>query len=133
MGVVLKNKIHIIDNLYKVSGFMETVNDNMEVEVGMGNNRVNPKPSETISYMKIRNTNPDMKMQIRLAKAGKEKRCITLGPGEECDAVSIFFQGAEAPTYHMEAVNYVQQMLQNVFDVSLMDNADYTNSEQIRY
>lgn len=131
-GVVLKGKTHIFERKYKVNGFMKTINRKIEVEVGAGNNQINPKDSEFITYAKLSNIG-DMNIKVRLGKNGKEARVIDLGPNEKYNTISIFFTGTDAAQYQLEAVDYIRTMLSNFYEIPLLKDPDYTNSEQHVY
>ena len=131
-GVVLKGKTHIIERKYKVNGFMKTINGKINVEVGAGNNQINPKDSEFTTYAKLQNMS-DMNIRIRLGKNGKEARTIELGPNEKYNTISIFFTGLDACQYQLEAANYIRDMLTGFYDIPLLKDPDYTNTEQHIY
>jgi hypothetical protein len=131
-GVVLKGKTHIIERKYKVNGFMKTVNGKMEIEVGAGNNQINPKDSEFITYAKLRNLG-DLNIKVRFGKNGKEARTINLGPNEDYNTISIFFTGTDAAQYQLEAVSYIRDMLTGFYDIPLLKDPDYRNTEQHTY
>ena len=131
-GVVLKGKTHIIERKYKVNGFMKTINSKLEIEVGAGNNQINPKDSEFITYAKLQNTG-DLNIKVRLGKNGKEAKTIELGPNEKYNSISIFFTGTDAAQYQLECVDYIREMLSGFYDIPMLSEPDYRNSEQHTY
>lgn len=131
-GVVLKGKTHIIERKFKVNGFMKTINNKLQIEVGAGNNQINPKDSEFMTYAKLQNTG-DLNIKVRLGKNGKESRTINLGPNEDYNSISIFFTGTDAAQYQLECVDYIREMLSGFYDIPLLENANYRNAEQHTY
>lgn len=128
-GVILKGKTHILERKYKVNGFMKTINHQLQVEVGAGNNQINPKKSEIITYYKLENIG-DLNIKVRFSKNGKEARPIPLGPNEQYNGLTIFFQGIGSESYALEAFNYYVSMLNSFYEVQPLKFADYTNSEE---
>jgi len=127
-GVILKGKTHIIERKYKVNGFMKTINNQIQVEVGAGNNQINPKKSEVITYMKFENIG-DLNIRVRFSKNGKEAKPIPLGPNEKYNGITIFFQGQGTESYALEALQYYSSMLNNFYEVQPLKFADYSNTE----
>lgn len=128
-GVILKGKTHIIDRKYKVNGFMKTINKQIQVEMGAGNNQINPKKSEVITYFKLENIG-DMNIRVRFSKNGKEARPIDLGPNEKYNGFTVFFQGQGTESYALETFKYYLDMLSGFYEVQPLKYADYTNTEE---
>ena len=128
-GVILKGKTHIIERKYKVNGFMKTINRQLQAEVGAGNNQINPKKSEVMTYVKLENIG-DLNIKVRFSKNGKEARPIQLGPDEKYNGITIFFQGQGTESYALEAMKYYVDMLTGFYEVQPLKFADYTNTEE---
>lgn len=128
-GVILKGKTHIIERKYKVNGFMKTINRQIQVEAGAGNNQINPKKSEVMTYMKLENIG-DLNIKVRFSKNGKEARCIPLGPDETYNGITIFFQGQGSENYVMEALEYYRNIFNSFYEMQPLQYADYTNTEE---
>ena len=128
-GVILKGKTHIIERKYKVNGFMKTINRQLQAEVGAGNNQINPKKSEVMTYVKLENIG-DLNIKVRFSKNGKEARPIPLGPDEKYNGITIFFQGMGSESYLLEALQYYNYMLNSFYEVQPLKYADYTNTEE---
>ena len=124
MGEFLKEKVHIINKRYKVTGLMKQINDNMSVEVGMGNDQINPKESSTKTYLKLKNTG-DLDIQVRFSKQrglneGPSKEFVKLGPNEKYDAVEIYFTGKDSGNYALEFSKYCFEILSQRFQNSTL-------------
>ena len=128
-GVILKGKTHIIARKYKVNGFMKTINRQIQVEMGAGNNQINPKKSEVMTYFKLENIG-NLNIRVRFSKNGKEARPIPLGPDEKYNGITIFFQAEGTECYALETYKYYLDMLSGFYEVQPLKFADYTNTEE---
>lgn len=133
-GIILKGKTHIIDRVYKVNGYMETINHSIQVEAGAGNNQIVPKPKDLTVYSKITNIGKDVKVFVRFGKNGKERTTsINLGPDEKYNSIALFIQGEQAPGYMMSTLDFWRGFLSDRYEFQRLTDADYTNTEEHNY
>lgn len=124
MSEYLKEKVHTIDKKFKITGLLKTIDQNMSVEVGMGNNQINPKEDQIKTYLKIKSTG-DLGLQIRFSKQSgyydaPSKKFINIGPNEKYDSVEIFFNGKDSGSYALEFSKYCFEILSQRFQNSTL-------------
>jgi hypothetical protein len=126
--IIYKEKTHIIDRVYKVTGYMKTINKQLNVECGVGNNQIIPKESDCTSYIKLQNLG-DLNIKVRFGRNGKEmEKSIKIGGKDsDYDSISIYFTGQEEIKYSMESIDYFREMMSNNFMIPRLDNPDYTS------
>lgn len=128
-ATILKGKCHIVDKKYKVNGFMKSVNQKLQIEVGAGNNQFDTNINDETTYIKLINKG-DLDIKVRLSKDGKESRFIPLSPVDKHNGITIFFTGKEAAAYLREAHEYVDYMINGFYELPRLKDPDYTNDEQ---
>ena len=129
-ATTLKGKCHIVDAKYKVNGFMKTINQKLQVEVGAGNNQYNTNPNDEVTYIKLSNRG-DLDIKVRFSKDGKEAyKPIPLTPADKYNGITIFFTGRDAAAYLREAHEYVDFMINGFYELPRLPNPDYTNDEE---
>ena len=120
MPKIYKGKVHIIKRDYKIDAFMHEIDDNLSVEVGMGNNQKNPNLDESMTYIKIKNSG-NLGLCFRTSKNDKVSTTYhELGPNENQDAIEIIFTHPNSGAYALEMVHYLQYMLSGYYDNTLL-------------
>ena len=117
-----KEKIHILDKKFWIKSYENIVDDNLAVEVGIGNNKIVPKPEESLAAFRLSNTG-NLNLSVRFTKRNStynsnNKKRVKLGPDEEFDGVEIIFQGRDAPNHLLESTFYASKMIMGYFEQS---------------
>ena len=117
-----KEKIHIFKKKYWIKSYEHIIDKCMAVEVGIGNNKIVPKPEEGMAVLRFTNTDEskETSLKVRFVKKNStyhssDANIIQCGPGNEFDGVEIMMCGPKSPERMYHSVLYATRMINGYF------------------